>query len=79
MSNICVCVRRTQIVGDNAGWIGGVPGQAKITPTWLCQPAGGSACAGDQGAATCSATDLQNSLSCPDSSCNAKDVSKTLP
>ncbi|CAL8466100.1 g5636 [Coccomyxa elongata] len=64
---------RTQIVGDNAGWIGGVPGQSKITPTWLCQPKGGSTCAADQGASTCSATDLQNSLQCPDNSCNAKD------
>lgn len=61
-------------MGDNAGWIGGVPGQSKITPTWLCQPGGGSTCAGTTGAGTCSATDLQNSLQCPDSSCKAKNV-----
>jgi hypothetical protein len=66
---------RAQITGDNAGWIGGVPGQSKIIPTWLCQPGSGTQCAdAETAAATCPADALQSSLQCPDSSCNAKDV-----
>lgn len=75
----CVSMLRAQITGDNAGWIGGVPGQANITPTWLCQPGGGSPCSGPNAISTCPAPALQASLQCPDNSCNAKDVRTCLP
>eukprot|EP00884_Botryococcus_braunii_P017464 jgi/Botrbrau1/4400/Bobra.105_2s0043.1 len=50
-----------------AGWIGGVPGQQQVIPTWKCQPAGPQ-CPPDQ-VDSCPAAALQASLRCPDDSC----------
>ena len=66
-------MRRALTTGAGAGWIGGVPGQTSITPSWLCQPGAGAACPIDQ-VATCPATALQTSLECPSASCHALDV-----
>ena len=65
--------RRALTTGDGAGWIGGVPGQTAITPSWLCQPGAGASCPIEQ-VATCPAAALQASLQCPSASCHAQDV-----
>jgi hypothetical protein len=69
--------RRALTTGDGAGWIGGVPGQTAITPSWLCQPGAGASCPIDQ-VATCPAAALQASLQCPSASCHAQDVRHLL-
>ena len=69
----CYCAGRALTTGAGAGWIGGVPGQTSITPTWLCQPGATATCPITQ-VATCPATALQTSLECPAAGCNAKDV-----